>query len=140
MSVARGEKLAKVEVTDVHVPITGGWDQDQSQMLQASAESFATDIRAHPIGTDYALLAEYLFGRDVAVGIHCYVLDAEGTVAYAVLLNDHHAPFAEAPLYTADACTEVLIDVLGDSWHPRGLAPTSGHRSRWGRPGTSSRP
>jgi hypothetical protein len=85
-------------------------------MLRESAESFSAYVRDHPIGTDYALLAEYLFGRDAAGGIHGYVLDAGGTVACAVLLNDHWPPFADADPRTVDDCTEVLIDVLRDSW------------------------
>ena len=112
----RAESMAEVTVSDEQVPITGPWHHNQARMLQESAESFAAYGRDHPIRTDYALLAEYLFGRDAAGGIHAYVLDAEGTVAYAVLRNDHWRPFAEVAPRTVDDCTDVLVDVLRDSW------------------------
>jgi hypothetical protein len=112
----RAESLAQVTVSDERVLITGSWRRNQAGMLQESAEAFATWLDEHPIRTDYALLAEYLFGREAVGGIHCYVLDAEGTVVYAVLLNDHWPAFAEVMPRTVDECTDVLIDVLRDSW------------------------
>jgi len=112
----RAEGLAEVVVSEAQVPITGPWHHNQARMLRESAETFAAYLGDHPIQTDYALLPEYLFGREAAGGIHCYVLDREGTVAYAVLLNDHWPPFAEAAPRTVDDCTDVLIDVLRDSW------------------------
>jgi hypothetical protein len=112
----RAENLAEVTVTDERVPITGSWRRNQAGMLQESAEAFAAHVRANPIDTDYALLAEYLFLHDAAGGIHCYVLDAEGTLAYAVLLNDHWKPFKKVMPRTVDECSDVLIDVFRDSW------------------------
>ena len=85
-------------------------------MLRESAESFAAYLRDHPSGTDYALLPEYLFGADAAVGIHAYVLDESGTVADAVLLNSHWARFSEADPRTVEQCTDVLGGVLRDDW------------------------
>jgi hypothetical protein len=82
-------------------------------MLGESAKEFAAYVRANPIGTRYALLPEYLGGKTEAVGIHAYIVDAEGTVAFQVLLNSHWEEFAKAsPLKTADDCTAVLIEVL----------------------------
>jgi len=112
----RAESLAQVTVSDEQVPITGPWHHGQPTMLRESAESFAAYVGDHPIATDYALLPEYLFGREAAGGIHCYVLDAKGTVVYVVLLNDHWEPFAEVMPRTVDECTDVLINVLRDSW------------------------
>lgn len=71
-----------------------------------------TECFDDPIETDYALLPEYLFGRSEAGGIHCYVLDAEGAVAYVVLQNSHHKRFVAAKPKTAEDCTAVLIEVL----------------------------
>jgi hypothetical protein len=73
-------------------------------------------VRENPIRTDYALLPEYLFGRTKAGGIHCYVLDGQGTLADVVLLNDHWPRFAEVDPRTVEDCTDVLINVLRDSW------------------------
>jgi hypothetical protein len=112
------ENLAEVVVSDEQVPITGPWHRSQPTMLRESAEAFAAYLGDHPIQTDYALLPEYLFGREKAGGIHCYVLDREGTLAYVVLLNDHWPRFSRVDPRTVDDCTDVLIDVLGDAWSP----------------------
>ena len=107
------ERLATVTVSQEQVPITGGWGHNQARMLRDSAEDFAKYVVAHGIETDDALLPEYLTGGEGYVGgIHCYMLDAEGTVAYAVLLNSHHKPFYEADPQTIADCTAVLIGVL----------------------------
>ncbi len=107
------QSLAAVTVSQAQIPITGGWGHNQARMLRESAEDFAKYVIAHGIETDYALLPEYLTGGEGYVeGIHCYMLDAEGTVAYAVLLNSHHKPFYEADPQTIADCTAVLIGVL----------------------------
>ncbi|MCH8912622.1 MAG: hypothetical protein IIA33_03530, partial [Planctomycetes bacterium] len=62
------------------------------------------------IETEYALLPEYLTGGEGRVGgINCSLLDAEGTMAYAVLLNSHHKPFYEADPQTVTDRKAVLI-------------------------------
>jgi hypothetical protein len=43
-----------------------------------------------------------------------------GTVVYAVLLNDHRTPLAEAAPRTVEDCTDVLIDVLDGAWQQTG--------------------
>jgi hypothetical protein len=106
---------ATVEVSEDQVPITGGWRMNQARMLRESAEDFAKYVVEHGIQTDYALLPEYLTGGAGHVGgIHCYILDTEGTVAYATLLNSHHRPFQEAQPQTVADCTAVLIVILHD--------------------------
>jgi hypothetical protein len=60
-----------------------------------------------------------LGGKTEAVGIHAYIVDAQGTAAFQVLLNSHWDEFAKAsPLKTADDCTAVLIDVLRNRLKP----------------------
>ncbi len=109
------EGLATVTVSQEQVPISGGWHMNQARMLRESAEDFAKYVVEHDVATDYALLPEYLTGSTGGVGgIHCYLLDAEGTVAYAVLLNSHHRPFHEADPQTVADCTTVLIGILRD--------------------------
>ncbi len=105
--------LAIVQISAEQVPITGGWGHNQARMLRESAEAFAAYIGEHDIQTDYALLPEYLTGSGGGVGgIHCYLLDAEGTVAYAGLLNSHHRMFTDANPKTTEDCTGVLINML----------------------------
>lgn len=111
--------LASATVSDEEVPISGSWRMNQARMLRESAADFAAYVTANPVETDYALLPEYLKGGSGGVGgIHCYVLDAEGIVAWAVLLNSHWEPFADAAPKTADDCTNVLIDVLRSGLKP----------------------
>lgn len=105
--------LATVTVSQEQVPITGGWGMNQARMLRESAADFAKYVGEHNIETEYAMLPEYLtVGEGRVLGVHCYLLDAEGTVAYAMLLNSHHSPFYEADPQTIADCTAVLIGVL----------------------------
>ena len=107
--------LAKATASDRRVPIAGPWRMNQARMWRESAKEFGEYVRANPIETHYALLPEYLGGKTEAGGIHAYMVDAEGTVAFQVLLNSHWEEFAKAmPLKTADDCTAVLIEVLRD--------------------------
>jgi hypothetical protein len=106
-------ELGEVTISAEEVPITGSWGSNQAKMLSESAEDFAAYVTAHPIDTDYALMPEYLIGgRGVPVGIHCYIVDAEGGIAHVVLLNSHWTIFTEMDPQTTDDCTEVLIEVL----------------------------
>ncbi|MCO6439158.1 MAG: hypothetical protein J5J06_18870 [Phycisphaerae bacterium] len=110
--------LAKATASDRHVPITGPWRHNQARMLRTSAKEFGEYVRTHPIGTSYALLPEYLGGKTEAVGIHAYIVDAKGAVAFQVLLNSHWAEFSKARPVTSDDCTAVLIDVLRERLKP----------------------
>jgi hypothetical protein len=106
------EDLATVTMSDEEVPITGSWHMNQAQMLKESAASFGGHLQDKPAESDYALLAEYLIGPRTVMGIHCYVIDGEGRIAYVVLLNSHHEPFSAADPRTVGDCTEVLLSVL----------------------------
>ncbi|UCF34604.1 MAG: hypothetical protein JSV78_04730, partial [Phycisphaerales bacterium] len=106
------EGLATVTVSDGEVPIAGPWHMNQAQMLAESAASFGGYLQDNPAESDYALLAEYLIGPRAVMGIHCYVIDGDGRIAYVVLLNSHHSPFSEADPQTVEDCTEVLLSVL----------------------------
>ncbi|MHC4947182.1 MAG: hypothetical protein ACYTG1_02815 [Planctomycetota bacterium] len=108
------ELTATAEVSDEHVAIPGPWHRNQARMLRESAESFAAHLSSNPVETDYALLAEYLIGSRAVGGIHCYVLEPDGTVAFVVLLNSHHAPFSRVDPKTREDCTRVLLEVLDD--------------------------
>jgi hypothetical protein len=106
------EDLATVTVSDEQVPITGPWHMNQAQMLEESAAAFSGYLQDDPAESDYALLPEYLIGPRTVMGIHCYVIDGDGRLAYVVLLNSHHRPFSEADPQTVEDCTEVLLSVL----------------------------
>lgn len=105
--------LATVTVADAEIPITGSWGMDQAKMFNESATEFAGYVQAHPIDTEYALLAEYLQGGAGAfLGVHCYVVDAQGHVAWGRLWNSHHDAFAEAAPETSAECTAMLTQEL----------------------------
>lgn len=104
-------QLAVARTTDAQAPIAGPGHMDQSRMFRESAAAFGAYVREHPIDTDYALMAEYLMGHSEAGGIHMYVVDREGRLAWGLLLNSHHAGFAaDKPKSVADA-TKLLAQV-----------------------------
>jgi len=114
-----GDKgLATVTVSDAHVPIIGSWHSNQARMLAESAEAFASYVKAHPISTEFALMPEYLMLRSRAGGVHCYVADAQGRLAYVILQNSHWTEFAEVDPKSVDDCTEVLVRVLENGLLP----------------------
>jgi hypothetical protein len=115
------EGLAEVTPSDAEVPITGSWGMNQAKMLQESAVDFAAHVAEHPIETEYALLAEYLIlGTGIPGGIHCYIVDADGRLAFVVLLNSHWSEFSDADPQTIEDCTAVLIGVLREELRPEG--------------------
>jgi hypothetical protein len=107
------EELATVTVSNAEVPITGQWGANQAKMFRDSAADLGNFVRQNPIQTDYALLPEYLIGgRELPVGVHLYLVDAEGTVAYALLFNSHHQEFRDVDPQTVQDCTTILINRL----------------------------
>jgi len=110
---------AAARTSDEHVIITGGWRTNQSAMWRQSAGAFQQHVRTHPIDTDYAVLAEYLIGaRGEALGIHAYVVDAQGQLVGGLLLNSHNRLFAKAKPSTPDACTSVLLEAFAERYLP----------------------
>jgi hypothetical protein len=105
--------LATVTVADAEIPITGSWGMNEAKMFNESATEFAAYVQVHPIDTEYALLAEYLQGGAGAfLGIHCYVVDAQGRVAWGALWNSHFEAFVEAAPETSADCTGMLTQEL----------------------------
>jgi hypothetical protein len=106
--------LGEAEVADVEVPLPVEWSHNQAAMLRETAAAFAAYRAENPVATRYAALAEILRGRADAQagGIHWYVLDDQGRVAHAKLMNSHYVPFKTARLDTNQACTAFLIAEL----------------------------
>ncbi len=106
--VLRREDIATVVRAADEVPITSEWGMNQARMYRESAQDLARYVKAHPIDTDYAALAEYLMGKDAVGGVHLYVVRSDGTIAFGLGTNSHHDVFrAVDPKTPADA-TEVL--------------------------------
>jgi hypothetical protein len=111
-------KLAEASVSDVQVPITGGWSYNEAKMWRESAQALAAYVKEHPISTKYALLPEYLGVNDRGPvgGVHFYVVDRDGKVVSGLLLNSHHKAFTDANPKTVDDCTALLLQVIPQEW------------------------
>jgi hypothetical protein len=110
---------AVAEASSDEVPLAGEWQSNQAAMWKASALSFAEFVAAHPVETDFALVAEYLIGGEQAGGVQCYVVNTTGDVVWGCHLNSHFDVFADADPKSPAACTEVLIAFLRDDWPSR---------------------
>jgi len=113
------EELATVTVSAAEVPITSQWGMNQAKMFRRSAADFSAYVRANPPESDYALLSECLIGgRGVVVGVHLYLVDAEGAVACAFLCNSHHKVFSDVNPKTVDDATIIVINKLRETLAP----------------------
>ncbi len=64
--------------------------RNQLRYLQARARSYAAWAREASLDGDYLLVVEVLAGRDGVGGVHCYLVESGGQVAYLHLQNSHH--------------------------------------------------
>jgi hypothetical protein len=70
--------------------INGQW-----ALFERSMSLFSDHLKANPIDSGYALMAEYVADEAIHV-IQCYILDSDGEDAFSFLLNSHHKLFADA--------------------------------------------
>ncbi len=105
----RSEGHATCTLSEAEVPIAGDWGKNQAKMFRNSLKSFQEYLAAYPIDTDYALLPEYLMGRDSVGGVHVYVVARDGRVPYGTGANSHHPEFKAVDPKTAADATEVAI-------------------------------
>ena len=118
---AQGLATATVSSEEVGLPLPGqGFQYD---VFKAGAAAFGEHVRAHGLAGDYALLAEYLVtrvpeGGSRAGGVHAFVVDAQGRLVDALLLNSHHELFRKAAAATPADCTELVIAALAEDWQP----------------------
>jgi hypothetical protein len=99
--------------TAVDATITPGpWLTNQSQMLAESAAKIGEWRKAQAVTADYVVTAEALFlgGTGEPHGVHLYVVDAEGRLADAVLLNTHHDIFRTRKSKEVNACVSIALD------------------------------
>ena len=81
--------------------------KSQLQTFHAVMATLGKEVAKAKVRSDYTLVVEVLIhperSKEFAVwGIHCYVLDREGTNAFSFLLNSHHKMFVDAALKTQD--------------------------------------
>ena len=76
----------------------------QMKAFQVGMDALGKEVAKVKVEADYALVVELLIYPDQSAvwGIHCYVLDREGTNAFSFLLNSHHKMFVDAALKTQD--------------------------------------
>jgi hypothetical protein len=109
-------RVGQVSYATAEVPITSRWGMNQARMLRDSIEDFRKFLLANPPPTEYALLAEYLYlgGEGGVGGVHLYLLDPSGRVAYVSLMNSHHAAFhsVKPRNRSAEDCTQIAVNAL----------------------------
>jgi hypothetical protein len=79
----------------------------QAQAFDTVKATLGKEVAKAEVPSDYALAVEVLIhpnrSKQFAVwGIHCYVLDRDGSNAFSFLLNSHHKIFVDAALKTQD--------------------------------------
>lgn len=115
----RGLGKAVVREEPVVFALQGSFNQ--AKMYRRSRDAFAAHVKAHPPGTPYAAMAEYLISTGGGVGgIHLYVVRADGEPAGGVLLNSHWKEFREVKPKTAAQATKALLLRLERIWEAAG--------------------
>jgi len=117
---AKGLAEVRLETTPIALP--GDGHGIQRHVFLASAEAFGAHVREHGLGTTYAMLCEYLItavpgGGSQAGGVHAYVVDAQGRLVDALLLNSHHELFQQSAASTPADCTALVIAAFSNDWH-----------------------
>jgi len=106
------QDLARAVVARDEVPMSAGWKANQAAMWSRSVREFRVWLAAHPDTSDYAVLPEYLIQPRGAVGIHVYVLDRQGRLAFGRLYNSHWKEMRGALGRGPSVCTDVLLTEL----------------------------
>jgi hypothetical protein len=109
------QKLATVTLADSEVPLTGGWGHNQAKMFSTSATELGAYVKAHPIGTEYAFMAEYLVGGNWVGGVHYYIVDANGVVATGRLSNSDWPVFKRINPQSLEDCDRLLIAMIEEA-------------------------
>ena len=112
----RCECLAQVVVGADKVTLGGKWQKTQYGIFKASSRAFADYVAAHPIDTEYAMMAEYAIPLDRVWAVHAYVVNAKGELVWILHLNEHFEVFTDFnPKIPAEA-TDVLLEYLRTGW------------------------
>ena len=116
--------LATVSISTEEVVPSDATKGFQYDVFRATAAAFGEHVRQHGLTTAYALMPEYLItrtpdGGSRAGGIQAYVVDAQGRLVDALVLNSHHEIFSKAAASTPAECTEVAIAALSEDWLPQ---------------------
>jgi len=110
------DSLAEVTVSSEEVPLDRKWQRTQKGLFQASARAFGEYVAAHPINTEYAMMAEYLILASKVWAVHAYVVNASGEVVWILHLNEHFEVLTSLNPHTPHDSTNVLINYLRTGW------------------------
>ncbi len=112
----RCESLAEVRVSSEKVPLNKEWQRTQHGIFKSSSRAFADYVASHPIGTEYAVLAEYVIPGDKVWAVHAYVVNSKGDLVWILHLNEHFDVFTRIDPHTPKDATDVLLDFLRTGW------------------------
>lgn len=92
--------------------------RNQLRFVQTRAEAYAAWAKTLRADADFLVVVEALPGRDGSIrGVHCFVLEASGQVAYMRFLNSHSFG-PEAPQAIKAACRLAVRTLLKDLQRP----------------------
>jgi hypothetical protein len=117
----RCQCLADVTVSTEEVPLDREWQWTQYGILKASSRAFGDYVAAHPIETEYAMMAEYVIPHSNVWAVHLYVVNAKGELVWIAHLNSHFDVFRNINPQSPSEGTRVLLAFLRT-----GLPDTSG--------------
>jgi hypothetical protein len=114
------ENLATTVDSGEHVDLSTTTARTQHEHFTENIAAFSNYLKANPVTTEYALVAEFLVsprktGGEAVGGIQCYVLDAKGNNAFSFLINSHHRLFNEADLKTPTDSDDARAHLVRES-------------------------
>jgi len=86
-------------------------------LFERGMSLFSDYLKANPIDSGYALMAEYVVSED-RLNIHivqCYILDSNGEDAFSFLLNSHHKLFVDTRLWAGAESRDDLSGIGADA-------------------------
>lgn len=108
----RCECLASVTLSTEEVPLDRDWQRTQYGILKASSRAFGDHVAAHPIETEYAMMAEYAIPHSSVWAVHAYVVNARGELVWVAHLNSHFDVFSNINPQSPSDGTDVLLAFL----------------------------
>lgn len=101
--------LAKIALVETPARLSDSVSFNQARMYRLSERAFAEFVKTQAVRTDYAAAAEILVaGNGQVGGIHLYVVRADGTPAWGLLVNSHFREFRAVKPRSAQDAARVL--------------------------------
>ena len=97
--------LGTAQAAEVEFDIMQATGKGQFAVFNNSIEAIGKQLADVEVDADYLLIVEVAGGgkeKLSAGGVHCYILDCNGTNVFSFLFNNHHPAFNEAGFQTWD--------------------------------------